>query len=142
MHYVCYILCLFSALSRRVGAEHISIIIEYCLRYARIAANCHPHESLTLKMPCRDRFRTSVNVLGDAYGAGIVHHLSKADLERMDEEDRQIALENGGSEEQNAGTADVTDIKMDTLNGKLSQPQSSDNTQDNGQVNIAYCEKL
>ena len=93
-------------------------------------------------MPCRDRFRTSVNVLGDAYGAGIVHHLSKADLERMDEEDRQLALENGGSEEQKAGTADVTDIKMDILNGKLSQPQSSDNTQDNGHVNIAYTERL
>ncbi|PVD23438.1 hypothetical protein C0Q70_16707 [Pomacea canaliculata] len=35
-----------------------------------------------------DRFRTAVNVLGDAYGAGIVHHLSRHDLRRMDEEDR------------------------------------------------------
>ena len=30
----------------------------------------------------RDRIRTMINVLGDAYGAGIVQHLSKADLER------------------------------------------------------------
>ncbi|KAL3868595.1 hypothetical protein ACJMK2_041396 [Sinanodonta woodiana] len=32
-----------------------------------------------------DRFRTAINVLGDAYGAGIVHHLSQDDLRRMDE---------------------------------------------------------
>lgn len=32
----------------------------------------------------RDRFRTSVNVVGDSYGAGIVYHLSKAELEALD----------------------------------------------------------
>uniref|UniRef100_A0AAQ4S0W0 Amino acid transporter n=1 Tax=Gasterosteus aculeatus aculeatus TaxID=481459 RepID=A0AAQ4S0W0_GASAC len=31
-----------------------------------------------------DRFRTMINVLGDAYGAGIVQKLSKLELERMD----------------------------------------------------------
>ncbi|XP_018496799.2 excitatory amino acid transporter 2 [Galendromus occidentalis] len=31
-----------------------------------------------------DRIRTSINVLGDAYGAGIVHHLSKDELAEMD----------------------------------------------------------
>ncbi|XP_030650304.1 excitatory amino acid transporter 2 [Chanos chanos] len=31
-----------------------------------------------------DRFRTSVNVVGDSYGAGIVYHLSKAELEALD----------------------------------------------------------
>jgi len=30
-----------------------------------------------------DRFRTAINVLGDAYGAGIVEHLSKKDLEKF-----------------------------------------------------------
>jgi hypothetical protein len=35
---------------------------------------------------CRDRIRTSINVLGDAFGAGIVHHLSRAQLERIDAE--------------------------------------------------------
>jgi Na+/H+-dicarboxylate symporter len=34
-----------------------------------------------------DRFRTAINVLGDSYGAGIVHHLSKKDLEQMDQID-------------------------------------------------------
>ncbi|KAK7873470.1 hypothetical protein R5R35_011817 [Gryllus longicercus] len=33
-----------------------------------------------------DRIRTSINVLGDAYGAGIVFHLSKDELDRMDAE--------------------------------------------------------
>jgi len=32
-----------------------------------------------------DRFRTTVNVLGDAIGAGIVYHLSKKELEKMDQ---------------------------------------------------------
>ncbi|XP_012697259.1 excitatory amino acid transporter 3 [Clupea harengus] len=31
-----------------------------------------------------DRFRTMINVLGDAYGAGIVEKLSRRELERMD----------------------------------------------------------
>ncbi|XP_033941025.1 excitatory amino acid transporter 2-like [Pseudochaenichthys georgianus] len=31
-----------------------------------------------------DRFRTSVNVVGDSYGAGIVYHLSKLELEELD----------------------------------------------------------
>lgn len=33
---------------------------------------------------CRDRFRTSVNVVGDSYGAGIVYHLSKDELDSYD----------------------------------------------------------
>jgi len=30
-----------------------------------------------------DRFRTAINVLGDSLGAGIVYHLSKAELDQM-----------------------------------------------------------
>ncbi|KFM70230.1 Excitatory amino acid transporter 3, partial [Stegodyphus mimosarum] len=30
-----------------------------------------------------DRFRTTINVLGDAYGSGIVAHLSQKDLEEI-----------------------------------------------------------
>lgn len=30
----------------------------------------------------RDRFRTTINVLGDAFGAGIVHYRSKKELDR------------------------------------------------------------
>ena len=40
-----------------------------------------------------DRFRTSVNVLGDAFGAGIVHHLSREDLAREDEEEERARLQ-------------------------------------------------
>ncbi|KYQ48831.1 Excitatory amino acid transporter 2 [Trachymyrmex zeteki] len=42
-----------------------------------------------------DRIRTSINVLGDGYGAGIVYHLSKAELDKMDEERRLESLETG-----------------------------------------------
>ncbi|XP_076158254.1 excitatory amino acid transporter 2b [Alosa pseudoharengus] len=31
-----------------------------------------------------DRFRTSVNVVGDSFGAGIVYHMSKAELDALD----------------------------------------------------------
>lgn len=43
----------------------------------------------------RDRIRTSINVLGDGYGAGIVYHLSKEELDKMDAERHIDALENG-----------------------------------------------
>ncbi|KAH7644329.1 excitatory amino acid transporter 2-like protein [Dermatophagoides farinae] len=33
-----------------------------------------------------DRIRTSINVLGDAYGAGVVYHLSREELEKWDNE--------------------------------------------------------
>ncbi|UXI15767.1 serine/threonine protein kinase rio3 [Sarcoptes scabiei] len=33
-----------------------------------------------------DRIRTSINVLGDAYGAGVVYHLSREELEKWDTE--------------------------------------------------------
>ncbi|KAI4503328.1 hypothetical protein M0802_001550 [Mischocyttarus mexicanus] len=42
-----------------------------------------------------DRIRTSINVLGDGYGAGIVYHLSKAELEKIDEERKLEGLETG-----------------------------------------------
>ncbi|XP_076311606.1 excitatory amino acid transporter-like [Tachypleus tridentatus] len=40
-----------------------------------------------------DRLRTSINVLGDAFGAGIVYHLSKAELEKIDAEHARIEME-------------------------------------------------
>ncbi|XP_066599670.1 excitatory amino acid transporter-like [Prorops nasuta] len=40
-----------------------------------------------------DRLRTSINVLGDGYGAGIVYHLSKNELAKMDEERKMEGLD-------------------------------------------------
>ncbi|XP_073514235.1 excitatory amino acid transporter 2 [Phyllobates terribilis] len=40
-----------------------------------------------------DRMRTSVNVVGDSFGAGIVYHLSKAELENLDKQHAQQELE-------------------------------------------------
>ncbi|KOC64919.1 Excitatory amino acid transporter 2 [Habropoda laboriosa] len=42
-----------------------------------------------------DRIRTSINVLGDGYGAGIVYHLSKDELDKMDQERKLEILETG-----------------------------------------------
>ncbi|KAF0295201.1 Excitatory amino acid transporter 1 [Amphibalanus amphitrite] len=43
-----------------------------------------------------DRFRTTINVLGDSLGAGIVNHLSKRELEKMGAHDGDvIKVENG-----------------------------------------------
>jgi hypothetical protein len=33
-----------------------------------------------------DRLRTSINVLGDAYGCGMIEHLSRAELKKLDDE--------------------------------------------------------
>ena len=48
-----------------------------------------PVEEVTLVIPIDwflDRFRTAVNVLGDAYGAGLIAHLSREELAQMDRE--------------------------------------------------------
>lgn len=37
--------------------------------------------------------RTSVNVVGDSFGAGIVYHLSKAELDELDKQHAQQELE-------------------------------------------------
>nr|CAD7425216.1 unnamed protein product [Timema monikensis] len=42
-----------------------------------------------------DRIRTSINVLGDGFGAGIVYHLSKDELDKMDAERNVDLIECG-----------------------------------------------
>ena len=61
----------------------------------------------------RDRIRTSINIIGDSYGAGIVYHLSKKDLAEQDrlreEEERREREEEARAHE----------IEMDgKINGK------------------------
>ena len=40
--------------------------------------------TLIIFFSLRDRFRTTVNVLGDSIGAGVVEHLSRDDLRKYD----------------------------------------------------------
>lgn len=47
-----------------------------------------------------DRFRTALNVLGDAIGAGIVHHLSKVELEAMSRLETIVEEGKGGKDMQ------------------------------------------
>lgn len=44
------------------------------------------HDNPRTSFYCRDRIRTSINVLGDAYGAGIVYHYVREELEKVDQE--------------------------------------------------------
>lgn len=98
-----------------------------------------------------DRFRTSINVLGDAIGAGIVHHLSKGDLQRMDEEDRLKAeLESASPGEDPPAFASpdakdkpplYPDVEMESkLNGHGNGVARGG--RDTGHVNDTFSEKL
>lgn len=45
--------------------------------------------------PLSDRMRTSINVVGDSFGAGIVDHLSRAELSDLDAAEMQILQPEG-----------------------------------------------
>lgn len=51
------------------------------------------HSTLIHLSPIRDRFRTSVNVVGDSFGAGIVYHLSKQELDSLDGQGKSEDME-------------------------------------------------
>lgn len=46
--------------------------------------------------------RTSVNVLGDGFGAGIVYHLSKDELDLVDQAKKMESMELGDTEDENS----------------------------------------
>jgi len=53
-----------------------------------------PAEDVTLILAVDwllDRIRTSINVLGDSIGAGVVEHLSQEDLKSMDKETEKVS---------------------------------------------------
>jgi len=55
-----------------------------------------PSESVSIIMSVDwllDRFRTTINVLGDSLGAGIVSHLSQGEIANLDKQNNDIPLE-------------------------------------------------
>lgn len=50
-----------------------------------------------------DRIRTAINVLGDAYGTGIVHKLSQAELDDADAREEAKKLEEGDYDDEKKG---------------------------------------
>lgn len=54
----------------------------------------------------RDRFRTTINVLGDSLGAGLVDAISKKELEQMP---MNAGLESEATRQEKAGTSGEED---------------------------------
>ncbi|XP_076440413.1 excitatory amino acid transporter 3-like [Babylonia areolata] len=94
-----------------------------------------------------DRFRTSVNVLGDAYGAGIVNHLSKADLRSMDQEDLESSSAATSSSDAGNGKTALASGNPDfgSKAGKSDVPMDkfpTNSNGDTGHVNASFNERL
>ncbi len=66
-----------------------------------------------------DRFRTAINVLGDAYGSGIVEHLSKKELQRFisqQESEKEDKLnESNGHLSSSSSTVSATSINKENI---------------------------
>ncbi|CAL1546345.1 unnamed protein product [Lymnaea stagnalis] len=69
-----------------------------------------------------DRFRTMINVLGDTFGAGIVHHFSIGDLKKMDEEDAKLELEKKKLLEIDNNVSTVSIDTMEKSKGGIENP--------------------
>uniref|UniRef100_A0A8C3CQ16 Amino acid transporter n=1 Tax=Cairina moschata TaxID=8855 RepID=A0A8C3CQ16_CAIMO len=71
----------------------------------------------------RDRFRTMVNVLGDAFGTGIVEKLSKKELEQMDV-NSEVNIVNPFALETTTLDNDETETKKSYVNGGFAVDKS------------------
>lgn len=71
-------------------------------KYARTRGAMSASElPFTTFLDSRDRFRTTVNVLGDALGAGLVEHLSRDELDAIGEPDTMKMKRASLAEQQN-----------------------------------------
>ncbi|XP_060618257.2 excitatory amino acid transporter 3 [Anolis sagrei] len=70
-----------------------------------------------------DRFRTMVNVLGDAFGTGIVEKLSREELEQMDVTS-EVNIANPFALETNTPDSEETETKKSYVNGAFAIDKS------------------
>ncbi|XP_074850955.1 excitatory amino acid transporter 3 isoform X2 [Carettochelys insculpta] len=70
-----------------------------------------------------DRFRTMVNVLGDAFGAGVVEKLSKKELEQMDVSS-EVNIVNPFALETTPHDSDESETKKSYINGGFAVDKS------------------
>ena len=76
------------------------------------------------KAPFR-RFRTTVNVLGDAIGAGIVYHLSKEELELIDQQENERTM---GNENNLTDKIDSIELENQPATDKYGSTENGKNT--------------
>jgi len=81
---------IFTKLLQFAGHCWLTFRVSSCWCCSLIVYRCSRVASLSCCYGNRDRIRTSVNVLGDSFGAGIVDHLSRAELAKMDSERAEI----------------------------------------------------
>lgn len=79
-------------------------------------------------------------MLGDAFGAGIVHHLSRADLKKMDDEDIEIDAFNEKGNEKSAEAVKVHSKKEEA--GVKDENGAPPSETGNGYVNTIFDEKM
>lgn len=76
------------------------------------------------------RFRTTINVLGDALGAGIVYHLSKKEIDDKDKADAVSELELGGLDQEQGSSSSSDDVSIRRLYEEQELRRSNANSED------------
>lgn len=76
----------------------------------------------------RDRIRTSINVLGDSFGAGVVEHMSRHELEATRRQEEEVLGEEGQGEKGESGNKEQPekDPEIGDSKGSLEKKETSE----------------